>query len=38
MLQRGDEIYRRLSYLVASLLIRKRWLRLHGFEVRDGRR
>jgi hypothetical protein len=37
MLQRGDEIYRRLSYLVALVLIRKRWLRLHGFEVRDGR-
>ena len=38
MLQRGDEIYRRLSYLVALVLIRKRWLRLHGFEVRAGRR
>jgi hypothetical protein len=37
MLQRGDEIYRRLSYLVALVLIRKRWLRLHGFEVRAGR-
>jgi hypothetical protein len=37
MLQRGDEIYRRLSYLVALVLIRKRYLRLHGFEVREGR-
>ncbi len=37
MLQRGDEIYRRLSYLVALVLIRKRYLRLHGFEVRGGR-
>jgi len=37
MLQRGDEIYRRLSYLVALVLVRKRYLRLHGFEVRDGR-
>src|SRR5262245_30706659 len=37
MLQRGDEIYRRLSYLVALVLVRKRHLRLHGFEVRQGR-
>jgi hypothetical protein len=37
MLQRGDEIYRRLSYLVALVLVRKRFLRLHGFEVRSGR-
>ncbi len=37
MLQRGDEIYRRLSYLVALVLVRKRFLRLHGFEVRAGR-
>lgn len=37
MLQRGDEIYRRLSYLVALVLVRKRFLKLHGFEVRDGR-
>ena len=37
MLQRGDEIYRRLSYLVALVLVRKRYLRLHGFEVRAGR-
>ena len=37
MLQRGDEIYRRLSYLVALVLVRKRHLKLHGFEVRAGR-
>ncbi len=37
MLQRGDEIYRRLSYLVALVLVRKRYLRLHGFDVRHGR-
>ena len=37
MLQRGDEIYRRLSYLVALVLVRKRFLKLHGFEVREGR-
>lgn len=37
MLQRGDEIYRRLSYLVALVLVRKRYLRLHGFDVRAGR-
>jgi len=37
MLQRGDEIYRRLSYLVALVLVRKRFLKLHGFEVRAGR-
>jgi hypothetical protein len=37
MLERPDEIYRRLSYLVALVLIRKRHLKLSGFEVRQGR-
>jgi len=37
MLERSDEIYRRLSYLVALVLIRKRHLKLSGFEVRGGR-
>lgn len=37
MLGRPDELYRRLSYLVALVLIRKRHLRLQGFEVRNGR-
>jgi hypothetical protein len=37
MLQRSDEVYRRLSYLVALVLIRKRFLRLVGFQRRAGR-
>jgi hypothetical protein len=37
MLKRTDELYRRLTYLVALVLIRKRKLRLIGFELRDGR-
>jgi len=37
MLLRTDELYRRLTYLVALVLIRKRKLRLIGFELREGR-
>ncbi|MGQ0552141.1 MAG: hypothetical protein ACT4PU_02845 [Planctomycetota bacterium] len=37
LLGRGDEVYRRLSYLVALVLVRKRFLRLIGFEQRAGR-
>ena len=37
MLERPDEIYGRLAYLVALVLIRKRLLRLVAFEVRAGR-
>ncbi len=37
MLQRSDDVYARLSYLVALVLIRKRHLRLVGFERRAGR-
>jgi len=37
MLQRPDDVYRRLSYLVALVLIRKRFLRLVGFQRRAGR-
>ena len=36
MLERPEEVYRRLSYLVGLVLIRKRHLRLKGFERRDG--
>lgn len=37
MLEREEEIYRRLSYLVGLVLIRKRHLRLKTFGSRDGR-
>ena len=37
MLERPGEVYSRLAYLVALVLIRKRLLRLVGFEVRAGR-
>ena len=37
MLLRDDDVYRRLSYLVALVLIRKRFLRLVGFQRRAGR-
>ncbi len=37
MLLRPDDVYRRLSYLVALVLIRKRFLRLLGFQRRAGR-
>ena len=37
MLQRTEPVYQRLSYLVGLVLLRKRHLRLKGFEVRDGR-
>jgi hypothetical protein len=37
MLLRKDELYRRLTYLVALVLIRKRKLRLIGFELRERR-
>jgi len=37
LLDRPGELYARLSYLVALVLIRKRHLRLQGFEVRSGR-
>jgi hypothetical protein len=37
MLLRTDDVYRRLSYLVALVLIRKRFLRLLGFQRRAGR-
>jgi len=36
MLERPEEVYRRLAYLVGLVLIRKRHLRLKGFERRDG--
>lgn len=36
MLERPEEVYRRLAYLVGLVLIRKRHLRLKGFEQRDG--
>ena len=37
MLGRSEPAYQRLSYLVALVLLRKRSLRLRGFEVRDGK-
>jgi hypothetical protein len=37
MLEREEDVYRRLAYLVGLVLIRKRYLRLKGFEARDGR-
>lgn len=37
LLDRPGEVYRRLSYLVALVLIRKRQLRLKTFEVREKR-
>jgi len=37
LLERPGELYARLSYLVALVLIRKRHLRLTGFELRGGR-
>ena len=37
LLERPGELYARLSYLVALVLIRKRHLRLAGFEARGGR-
>jgi hypothetical protein len=37
MLLKADDVYRRLSYLVALVLIRKRFLRLVGFQRRAGR-
>jgi len=37
LLQRDEPVYRRLSYLVGLVLVRKRHLRLKGFERRDGR-
>ncbi len=36
LLQRPEEQYQRLSYLIGLVLLRKRLLRLKGFEVRDG--
>jgi len=37
MLPRPEESYRRMSYLMALLLVRKRQLKLHGFVARAGR-
>jgi hypothetical protein len=37
LLERPGELYARLSYLVALVLVRKRHLRLVGFEQRGGR-
>jgi hypothetical protein len=37
LLEKPGELYERLSYLVALVLIRKRHLRLVGFEARRGR-
>jgi len=37
MLERDEDVYRRLSYLVGLVLIRKRYLRLKSFSSRDGR-
>jgi hypothetical protein len=37
LLERPGALYERLSYLVALVLIRKRHLRLRGFEPRAGR-
>lgn len=37
LVERPEESYRRLSYLVALVLVRKRHLRLLGFEARDGK-
>jgi hypothetical protein len=34
---RTEELYERLAYLVGLVLVRKRMLRLVGFEVREGR-
>ncbi|MDG2148981.1 MAG: hypothetical protein P8N09_05590 [Planctomycetota bacterium] len=36
MLPRSEPIYQRLSYLVGLVLVRKRFLRLRGFERREG--
>lgn len=36
MLGRSEPVYQRLSYLVGLVLVRKRHLRLRGFERRDG--
>jgi hypothetical protein len=36
MLPRSEPIYQRLSYLVGLVLVRKRHLRLRGFERRQG--
>lgn len=35
--RRTEPLYERLAYLVGLVLVRKRLLRLKGFEVRDGR-
>ncbi|MCB9897092.1 MAG: hypothetical protein H6825_03695 [Planctomycetes bacterium] len=37
LLERPGEVYRRLCYLVALVLVRKRQLRLKSFEVRERR-
>lgn len=37
LLERPGELYARLSYLIALVLIRKRHLRLQAFELRGGR-
>jgi hypothetical protein len=37
LVERPEESYRRLSYLVALVLVRKRHLRLLGFEARGGK-
>jgi len=37
LLQRSEPVYQRLAYLVGLVLLRKRHVRLRGFEVRDGR-
>ena len=37
MLERTEPVYQRLSYLVGLVLVRKRSLRLRGFELRGGR-
>lgn len=37
MLSRAEPVYQRLTYLVGLVLVRKRFLRLKGFEARNGR-
>lgn len=37
LLEQDSVVYRRLAYLVGLVLVRKRFLRLQGFEPRDGR-
>lgn len=37
LLDQDSKVYRRLAYLVGLVLVRKRFLRLQGFEARDGR-